>query len=275
MAKNKDEFIQALDTNLLNGEWTAERATGFQKPLFTLGDKTYSQQDFAAYIASHQSKRTHTTPQAVGYQLYESFVDETCLAYEEQRLDEKYPDFKALMREYRDGILLFDLTDQKVWSKAVKDTAGLEAFYQANREKYMWGERADAAIYTCNDAKVAARVRKLLKKKTPVEKIKEEINSASALNLTVKEGKFSRGDNELIDSVAWVPGLSPDLPHYNQLAIVEIRAVLPPQPKALDEARGLVTADYQNQLEKEWIAQLRKKYTVAVDEAVLNTVGKH
>ena len=68
--------------------------------------------------------------------MYKEFVNDSCLAYEESKLAGKYPEFKALLQEYRDGILLFDLTDQKVWSKAVKDTAGLKAFYEKNKNTF-------------------------------------------------------------------------------------------------------------------------------------------
>ena len=70
-----------------------------------------------------------------------------------------YPDFRNLMGEYRDGILLFELTDKKVWSKAVKDT-GVETFYEKNKNNYMWADRLDATVYTCANAEVAKEVKK-------------------------------------------------------------------------------------------------------------------
>ncbi len=271
---SKESLIAALDTNLANGQWKASAVENMKKQLFRLGDKTYTQTDFAGYMESRQSRRSGTSPQAIGYQMYENYVNETCLAYEESLLDEKYPEFKSLMQEYRDGILLFDLTDKKVWSKAVKDTAGLEAYYEKNKEKYKWDKRLDAVIYTCADEKVASRVRKLLKKGKPLADIREEVNKSSQLNLTVREDLFLEGDHEVVDSIAWEKGLGPDISHNGQIVFVKVREVLPPTVKKLDEARGLVTADYQNQLEKEWIGQLRNKYTVKVDEQVLGTIGK-
>ncbi|MBL0340498.1 MAG: peptidylprolyl isomerase [Bacteroidetes bacterium] len=128
--KNKDLFVNALDTSILNGEWSPEMVKGMNKPLFTLGTLTFTQEDFAKYINNHQAKKQNTTSKQVGYNLYTQFVDETCLNYEESQLENKYPEFKALMQEYRDGILLFDLTDKKVWSKAVKDSTGLVGFYE-------------------------------------------------------------------------------------------------------------------------------------------------
>src|SRR6185436_10990337 len=273
--KNKDELINTFDTTLTNGEWKATNAEKMTKPLFTIANETTTQKDFAEYIASHQSKRMNTTPQAVGYNLYDTFLTERLLSYEESRLDQKYPEFKSLMREYRDGILLFDLTDKKVWSKAVKDSVGLQEFYAKNKSTYQWGERVNAVVYMCANKEIAAKVRKLLKNKdnTPA-KITEEVNKDSQLNLTIKEGKYAKGENENVDTVKWVKGLSPDVEKNGQIIIVDIKEILPPEPKTLEEAKGLVTADYQNHLEKSWIEQLRKKYPYKVNEEVLKTVGK-
>jgi len=272
--KSKDSFINALDTTLLGGEWNPEKVKEFNKPLFSLGTVTYNQQDFARYINNHQSKKQNTTPKQVGYTLYNQFVDETCLAYEESQLEVKYPEFKALMQEYRDGILLFDLTDKKVWSKAVKDSAGLVAYYEKNKTKYMWDRRCDAIIYTCANADVASKTRKLLKKGKPMVEVLTEMNKDSQLNLNTKDGKFLKGENEIIDSITWQKGLSADMNKNNSVVFVDVINIIEPTPKSLDEAKGIITADYQNYLEKEWIASLRAKYPVTVNEDVLNSFSK-
>ncbi|MEP7170681.1 MAG: peptidylprolyl isomerase, partial [Bacteroidota bacterium] len=275
MPKNKEELINMLDTSLTNGEWKAENAEKMAKPLFTIANQSFTQKDFASYIASHQAKRQNTTPQAVGYNLYESFANEKLLGYEESKLDDKYPEFKSLMREYRDGILLFDLTDKKVWSKAVKDSTGLEDFYNKNKANYKWSDRVNAVVYTCANKEVAGKVRKLLKDKNmTTTKITDEINKDSQLNITIKEGKFSKGDNESVDTVKWVKGLSPDMEKNGQIVFVDIKELIAPEAKTLEESKGLVTADYQNFLEKSWIDQLRKKYSYKVNDEVLKTVGK-
>jgi peptidyl-prolyl cis-trans isomerase SurA len=181
------------------------------------------------------------------------------------------------MREYRDGILLFDLTDKKVWSKAVKDTVGLKVYYEANKNNYMWEERLDATIYTCKDAEIAKKVREMLAKqgksgKPSDEDIKAELNKDSQLNLKVEAGKFIKGENDVLENVKWEPGLSPDIAYNGQIAVVTVRGKVAPSPKTLNEAKGLVTADYQTYLEKEWIDSLRKKYPFQVNKDVLFSI---
>lgn len=270
--KTRDEFYKVVDTTLFEGRWDGSKAAKLNKPMFNFSDKVYTQTDFTNYIKSHQSKRPKADLQMVVNQFYKQFVDEMAVAYEESRLDQKYPEFKALMQEYRDGILLFELTDDKVWSKAVKDTAGSKSFYEKNKSNYMWDERADASVYTAADDKIAKQVRGLLKKKKSEKQIVAEVNKNSQLNLQVESRIFNKGENEYIDK-NWNPGISADMKDKdNKTVIVVVNKLLKPEPKSYQDSKGMVTADYQNYLEKEWLESLKKKYPVTIDKAVLSTV---
>lgn len=271
--KMRDEYYKIMDTTVFEGRWDGLKAEKMNKPMFNFNDKVYTQVDFTNYIKSHQSKRPKADPQMVVNQFYKQFVDESAVAYEEARLDQKYPEFKALMQEYRDGILLFELTDQKVWSKAVKDTVGSKEFYEKNKTNYMWEERADASVYTCADAKIAKQVRGMMKKKKSEKEIVAEVNKNSQLNLQVESRFFNKGENEFIDK-NWNPGTSADIvsPKDNKVVIVVVNKLMKPEPKSYMDSKGMVTADYQNHLEKEWLESLKKKYPVNVDKTVLATV---
>ena len=121
---------------------------------------------------------------------------------------------------------------------------------------------------------VAESVRKLIKKKMADADILTEINKDSQLNLTIKDGKFAKGENENVDAAKVSKGLSPNVEKNNQVVFVNIIENMPAMPKAMDEAKGLITADYQNYLEKNWIGELRKKYPVTVNEQLLQTIIK-
>jgi len=270
--KAKDEFVKTVDSTLVQGKWTADKAAKLTGTMFTLGTQSYTHKDFATYVVDHQTKKATGTPKQFALDLYNEWVNQSVMAYEEARLDQNYPEFKALMQEYRDGILLFELTDQKVWSRAVKDTTGLNEFYEKNKTNYMWPKRVDAIVYTCASADVSKQLRKLLKKGLSVDSITKVLNKESQLNLQTKQGKFAKGENEMVDTVAWVAGLSPDVMHNNQVVVVEIKKVMEAEPKSLEEAKGLITSDYQNYLEKGWIAYLRSKYPVTVHQEVVDSI---
>ena len=271
--KARDEFYKLIDTSFFNGTWEASKANKLTKPLFNFDTKTYTQKDFAVYIEAQQTERPKMDPKMVIDPLYNQFVDEMAIAYEETKLDSKYPEFKALMQEYRDGILLFELTDQKVWSKAVKDTVGAKAFYEKNKLNYMWDERAQATVYTASDVKIATLLRALLKKKKTEKEILADINKDSQLNLSVESRLFTKGENNFVDK-NWNTGISPNITDEKnkKIIIVAVDKILKPEPKAFQDAKGIVTADYQTYLEKEWIVELKKKYAVSIDKTVLATI---
>ena len=175
------------------------------------------------------------------------------------------------MQEYRDGILLYELTDEKIWSKAVKDTIGLNAYYLDNKKNYMWDSRVDATVINCLNESIAIKVRKKITRgNTNIDEIQTKINKNSSLNMDIKEGLFLRGENNFVDQVKWEQGLS-DLIYDNQnVKMVYINEVLTPIEKELTEAKGLITSDYQDFLENEWLTELKAKYSINVNSYVFN-----
>lgn len=272
--KAKDELFAAIDTTILNKTFVADSVKNFNKPIIKLGSEKYSQYDFATFAQENQRAQSNIDKGVYLEQLFNQFVAETCLAYEDAHLEEKYPEFKALMEEYHDGILLFNLTDEKVWSKAVKDTTGLEEFYNNHRDDYMWGERLDATIFEVKNPADADTLRKFIQMHMDDGEIAKKLDEDSITSVKIIPGKFEKGDNKIIDQVEWIAGTTVEQKSdVEELTmIVRIREVLPPAPKKLDEARGLVTADYQNYLEKQWIKQLKETYPVKIDESILNLV---
>jgi peptidyl-prolyl cis-trans isomerase SurA len=271
--KAKDALYATLDSTLLKGEWTVDKASGLDKTVFSLGDKKFSQQDFASYLAAKQSKRV-TDKLAFFNDTYTSYVKESCIAYEDNRLEVKYPEFRMLVEEYHDGILLFDLTDQKVWTKAVKDTMGLREYYNAYPGKYMWDKRLHASVVTVlNPANINSdALKEMFVQGKPVEEILPAFNSDTLTNILIETNKFSEGDSPVVDKIKWKTGLSQGVDTPEGPAFVFVYEILKPEPKSLEEARGLVTADYQSYLEEEWIKELRGKYTIIIDEGVLSTL---
>src|ERR1043165_2871450 len=160
----KAQFDAKVDSTILKGNWKADSTLkAMNKTLFVLAGKNYTTADFAEYIEKSSKKRNDKGREALLNEYYDGFVNAKALEYEESTLESKKPEFKNLMKEYKDGILLFELMDRMVWTKAVKDTIGLESFLKNNEQKYMWGDRAEAIIYNCNDKKICDDAKWLLK----------------------------------------------------------------------------------------------------------------
>ncbi|MDA8535536.1 hypothetical protein N9K38_00075 [Flavobacteriales bacterium] len=227
--------------------------------------------DFAEYILAHQSVGSDIDA------MYTDFVNEQLLAYEESKLEETYPEYKAILKEYREGILLFDLTNKKVWTKAVEDTLGLQAFYDANKSNYTWGKRVDATIYSCIDLTTAKKVKREIYKKhrgtITNSDILGKINKDDALSLQIESNKFVKGANKNVDAIEWKKGISKDIVLENgSYIILDVHEVLASGTKELSETRGKVISDYQTELELNWIASLRAKYAVSINTEVLHSL---
>jgi peptidyl-prolyl cis-trans isomerase SurA len=262
-----------VDSSIYKRKWEVSKAEGLNKMIFSLGDEKYTQQDFAEFLSKRQSISSRESLQHFLEKTYDDFVETKVIDYKDARLEEMYPEFRALVKEYRDGILLFELTDQKVWSKAIKDTTGLKQFYEQNKQNYSWGPRLDAVLVTSQNRNDVEKAFDLVKSGMDVNELTSVLVNDKELDIKIQERKFSDGDNELADKATWKKGVSDVLfASDGSAGFLVINKVLDPEPKKLEEARGIITADYQNYLEKEWIKELRKKYTVTVDYDVLNSL---
>jgi peptidyl-prolyl cis-trans isomerase SurA len=263
-----------LNKDLAAGKWAENDKLNFKQNMFTLGQTSYTESDFKRYVLDYQTPRQRGAALVMLNGMFKDFVNQKCLEYEEARLESKYEDFKNLYQEYKEGILLFDLMDKKVWSKAQTDTVGLKDYYEVNKNNYMWKDRVDAIAFECADAKTAKTIKKLLNKGIAADSILKVANKTNPLNATVKQGKFEKGENTIVDSLGWKLGVNIYANKNGKNFVLQVKEVMPAQPKKITEARGLITADYQNYLEKQWIADLRSKYPVSVVDSVKNTLFK-
>ena len=212
--------------------------------------------------------------------MYQDFLNISLLNYEKSQLENKYPEYKALINEYREGILLFDLTNKKVWKKAVEDTVGLNEFFQQNKDNYTWDDRVEATIYTCNNINTSLKVRAhIFKNKLGLESKNDDLlsnaNENNPLSLKIESKKYLKGDNKFIDELKWVKGTSSNIKQSdNSIVIIDIHNVLPKTYKTLEETKGKVISDYQSELESAWINVLRNKYSVNVNKEVLYSIIK-
>ncbi|HTB06698.1 MAG TPA: peptidylprolyl isomerase [Bacteroidia bacterium] len=269
--KAKESFYKAIDETFYTGKWNLEKAKGYDQTMFTLGGQPFTQQDFATFLVHNEMNGKDQGGEYAVNKLYPKFVRESLLKYKDNQLEREYPAFAEMITEYRDGILLFDITDKMVWTKALKDTSGLKSYYEGHKNAYMWNERAEATIYTCADEKVAKEVKKLMKDGKSDADILSEINKTAPNALTVQSGKFEKKENPAVDA-AWKKGVSDNQTQNGKVVFVNVKNILPAQPKALDEVRGMITTDYQNYLMTQWLDELRAKYPVKINQQALAQV---
>ena len=186
-------------------------------------------------------------------------------------------DLKYLIQEYHDGLLLYEISNQKVWNKAGKDEAGLAAFFNKNKKKYAWDEpRFKGMVYHVKqqgDVKAVKNAVKGLPFEKWAEKLRTTFNNDSVLRIRVEKGIFKQGDNGFVDREIFKKNA--EVKKLEKFPIDAVYGKKLKKPESYQDVRGLVVADYQEALEKEWVAELRRKYAVKVDENVLKTVNNH
>jgi peptidyl-prolyl cis-trans isomerase SurA len=273
--ENIDAVAQVMDSAVYTGTWNPAPAGDLIEPVFTINGKEYTQKDLAAYITQTKRFRKELTLMQIARSKCDELINKELLAFESGQLENKYPEFRYLMEEYHDGILLFNITDNKVWSKAVKDSAGLKTYFAQHQGEYNWNERADVTVYTLKDAEWLNSVKKLAPKRSAKKWSSPEFISMICPNdsvpcMTVTDGRYEKGDTAVTGKFPWKKG-SVTVSDSGKKVVV-VNAILAPMPKTLGEIRGQATADYQNFLDQQWIAQLRTKYPVTINQEVLKNV---
>lgn len=276
-----DKFIATLDSTFLTPKWKAPEKSA--ETIFTLGEnKTFSLGDFTEFIFLNSRKRLESGPNAnntdVVKRIYKDFISESCLRYEETQLDKKYPDFRSLMREYEEGILLFEATKDLVWDKASQDTVGLEKYFSDYKIKYQWEDRAVVSMFSVSN-KLEAEIEKIRKmaSKKETDKVLTKYNNDKEEPISVHEETYEKGRNKVIDALEWKAGSLTGTEvnkKDNTLNFMKIEKIIPRSQKTLKEARGYVVADYQDYLEKKWIEDLKKDYKVEINQDIFNKMVK-
>lgn len=272
-------FYKIVDSTIYKAKWDVTKAKNLNAVLFTFADKKITEQDFANYLYDNQKWKLETDINIFLDEEYETFTNETILEYEKNNLENKYEDFKLIMQEYHDGILLFSLQQEKVWDKAINDTIGLEKFYNDIKNNYIANEKMDASIFSYTDKLDLKKAQKIINKN-----IKKGIADSSLVLLVDKNSEnfkfessdiYEKGTNTTIDK-AFENIQTSDNKNVIVLCdlknIIVIHKIIPSQPKELKEIKGIVISEYQTKLEEEWIKELRSKYEIKVDENILKTI---
>lgn len=247
------------DSSLQKAKWklpSNSNLTG--KDLCQLAGKSVKAKDFFQYVEINQSV-TSSAPKTILSNLFDRWIESLLNNAEEEKLIREKPEFKTMLDEYREGILLFTIMEQEVWNKASNDSIGQRKFYDANLPKYKAGDRVLARVFTTDS-------------KTVLNEFKTKVANGDTLTATdIRKLKsmsnfraYEKGESKVIDRILWAIGM-----HETEMDglfyLVEVSNLIPPGIKSFEDARASVISDYQDKLEKEWVAALKKKYPVSIN----------
>jgi len=270
-------FINNTDTLIIRGISKYDRNKIPAGNIYSYANKHLSAREFADYLEKRGHRVVTENP---GYYIdasIESILADDIMKHENSVLEQKYPDFRYLMNEFHDGILLFDISSKNVWDKVQEDSAGLHDYYSRNKNNYLSKKSIEAKIYTLKEPggakRLASAYRKYSRKPGTDKRLMDKFNLKGDTLLTISEGKWFTGDDPDIDNIKWTPGVH-SFTNNNYPSLISIKKVNEPEPLPFNEVQTEIISGYQDWLTEEWIKQLKRKYTVEIDRKVLDEVKK-
>ncbi|MDG4714275.1 peptidylprolyl isomerase [Winogradskyella marincola] len=270
----KKYFTSLLNENYFARSWRLPEDFEIDKTVFTIGDQSFSYEAFGRHLMSAQRNYVNKKGDfsVVIDKEFDKFFETSILKYREDNLEFENKDFADILKEYRDGLLLFDLMEKEIWNKASKDSVGLEAYYQKHKSKYQWSDRVDVVIATAANEDYAKKALKMMKKGKSEQDIKKALDKDGKKNIIFTKGTYDTNDPKLPSNLKIEQGVSEIYSHNDAFHVIDIKAVLPAGIKTLEEAKGNVINDYQNEIEANWIDSLYKRFKVDVNKKALKKV---
>ena len=294
-----DELRATVTDSVFKRTWELPTLQNGSLPAFTIGNKTYTVNDFAKYINDSQRRLRIRRKNLDEYyqEIYGYFVNDKIVEYADSKLEQEYPEFNEMVEEYRNGLLIFAYNDSKVWSKAILDTVGLKEFYAVEsikhdinnpeHAKYFWGNRADIMTVAVMDSNCVekSKAMKVVEKNAFKEGMsKEEMTKLVEKKVNKKKCSLANPifvrtimvekENEIIKPEQFKKGIYKGTNQRSMgYVIVMVRGIKDPELKSLRDARGYYINDYQNYLEENLIKELRSKYKVVVHEDKINAIS--
>lgn len=257
----RSKVLALADSTLQQGKWKAKAITAPSEVLFTAQGQQHTTKDFIQF-AERMQKPNSMLPAQYLETLYNQYVDEALGLLMEEKIKAQNPDYNWLLKEYYEGILLFEIMEKEVWNKASEDSVGQRKYFEQHAASYQAKERVKARIYSSASSKVMLDVLKEMVEEGDSAKVQAFVKEQ---NIRQETGAFEKTDRPVLGKITWAKGAhlaENNGTHY----LVLVRDMIAPGPRSFSDARAAVISDYQNYLEKQWLEQLRKKYPVKISK---------
>lgn len=268
--QNVDALMVLLEKPQMTDSLFFTEALKMTLPVAGFGGKELKQCDFASYL-KRQRNFSVATAKASITQMFDNFIKEELLAYEKEQLPGKYPEYRFLVNEYHDGLLIFEISQLKVWNKASADTSGLKQFFEAHRANYTKPEKWEGAIYYCDNEQTYNKLRQNIS--GAMEQLPDSMLTAIGImpdEIKYEKVNVAKGENSYIDKNCFNDAAREVVLPQGFTTALAVGVMKPAGLAELNEVRGQVLADYQNELERIWIAELHTKYKPQVNYKLLN-----
>lgn len=266
-------FSELVDDRIYKSKWTLDKnPEGLSKPILSIEDTAYSYRDFGVYIEKQQAGFTGKRPfKEIIEELFNRYIYTKLVEYHKSNLTKIDRKFELKINEYKNGLLIFELMERELWNKAKKDTTGLELFYTANSKKYVAPQKISGKAFTFEKKKHAKKFLRLVNRRGKPEDI--ALNQLQG-SLQKKIESKPVSEFELPEHFKIATKYNDYYFQNNKYIVLFVDEIEPERPLNLDEIRGQVISDYQDKLEKEWMEELKSKYSVKINEETFELLKK-
>ena len=256
--KRIDSSRTSADSN-----W-AQHITDRSMTVFRIGDVNWTT---GALIDSLNGQSGSPLARNAVMQLISKNAEDMALHIEAQKIPTKYPEFEKIMQDYKNGIVLFDLENKRVWSQVVPDSTNEQKYYEEHKANFLWPERVDISeIYVSSDS-LAKQIYKRISAGANFDTLAKEYTERPGFKAKAGHwGLLMKDENQLArHCFDFVPGeVKEPFAFEGGYSIVRLNQRVPPEQKTFAEARQEVASAYQDdraqQLRTEWVQELRSKY---------------
>lgn len=272
--KKLDYFVSILSNDFYNRAWVIPTSMDANKALFNIGNTVIRYTDFANHLLTSQRVYAgKTTPFTdIVTKEFKTFQEGKILKYHEDNLEFENEDYAQILKEYRDGLLLFDLMEKEIWNAATQDTMGLKAYYDTHKSAYIWKDRVDVVMATAAKQSAIETVKAMMEQGASDEDISKQLNSEAEQKVIFTKGVMETDHQALPKNLELKEGVSKVYTYNDAYHVLMVNKVMPSANKTYEEAKGKVISDYQNNIEDNWLKSLNERYKVEIHPKALNTV---
>jgi len=267
-------FESILTDDFFKGSWKLPEYFVTNKPIVTIDKTEYKYSDFGDYLMSLQPRYLGKAGsfKTILQKELNAYSDAMIMQYHEDHLESENKDFANVLKEYRDGLLLFDLMEKEVWNAAVIDTLGQKNYYEAHKSNYIWQDRVDAIVVSGANEKDVEEAEALLQNGASIKDINAKLNSENEQKVIVTSSIMELSHQILPQDLEFKEGISKIYSKNDAYHVVKVNKAIPKTPKTFEESKGNVINDFQNEIEKNWLDTLNMRFKVKINKDVLAKV---